>query len=70
MAEFMRCSVRQPEYCKAMVVFEGVVHGWKKVDMPGWGVLCFCPKHQEAAERALEYALQLHERYQAMRVEE
>lgn len=51
----MRCSVRRPQECKAMIVYDGIVYGWVQVAI-GSKVLSFCPEHDEAANHALKLA--------------
>lgn len=56
MPEIMRCCVRQPEACGAVVVCDGKIYNWLQVDVPPWGLLCFCPDHEEVGKRALQIA--------------
>lgn len=56
MPDMMRCCVRQPEECQNYVVYTGAVHNWIQVALPERGVLCFCPLHHEAGQKALRLA--------------
>lgn len=55
MPSMMSCSVRRPEQCKAIIVYDGIVYNWIQVAI-GWRVLCFCPEHNEAGQEALRLA--------------
>ena len=54
MPSFMRCCIKQPQECDEFIVYEGKVYGWMLVDVPNFGLLAFCPRHDEAAKQALE----------------
>jgi len=54
MPEMWQCCVQQPTQCKAFIVFDGAIYNWQQVEVPGWGLLCFCPYHDEAAKHAKE----------------
>jgi hypothetical protein len=54
MPSFMRCCIKQPQECGEWIAYDGKVYGWMQVDVPRFGLLCFCPKHDEQAKQALE----------------
>jgi len=55
MPAMMSCSVRRPEQCRAIVIYDGIVYNWIQVAI-GSRVLCFCPEHEEEGQKALKLA--------------
>ena len=54
MPSFMRCCIKQPQECDEWIAYDGKVYGWMTVDVPHFGLLAFCPRHDEQAKHALE----------------
>lgn len=62
MPDMMKCCVKQPKECHAVIIYDGVIYNWTVVDMPDAGPLCFCPEHKETAKKAqglVEYLARL-----------
>lgn len=50
---FFSCAVRSPERCWASAVTDGELPaGWRAEEVPGFGLLSFCPEHGSAADAA------------------
>lgn len=54
MIQMMRCCIKQPQECDEFIVYEGRVYGWMMVDVPHFGTIAFCPRHDEQARKAME----------------